>query len=99
MSKLKRRYPEEFNQEAVKLALQSPSIDKVARDLGIPGATLHGWLGELKQQPLISAPQNNPVDAQALLAENRRLLKELAQLKEEKEILKKAAAYFAKEQK
>jgi len=51
MSKTNRRYTEEFKQEAVKLALQSPSIDKVARDLGIPGATLHDWLGKLKQQP------------------------------------------------
>ena len=99
MSKTKRRYTKEFKQEAVKLALQSPSIDQVARDLDIPGATLHGWLGKLKQQPLANSTQNNLLDATALLAENRRLSKELAQLKEEKEILKKAAAYFAREQK
>jgi len=99
MPKIKRRYTEEFKQEAVKLALQSLSIDQVARDLGIPGATLHGWLGKLKQQPLVSSTQPTAIDAAALLTENRRLLKELAQLKEEKEILKKAAAYFAKEQK
>ena len=99
MSKTKRRYTEEFKQETVKLALQSPSIDKVARDLGIPGATLHGWLGKLKQQPLINSTQTSAVDTTALLAENRRLLKELAQVKEEREILKKATAYFAKEHK
>lgn len=99
MSKTKRRYPEEFKQEAVKLALQSSSIDQVARDLGIPCATLHGWLSKLKHQPLKPSIENNALDNAALLAENRRLLKELAQVKEEKEILKKAAAYFAKEQK
>lgn len=101
MPKLMRKYTEEFKQEAIKLALQKPSISGAAEDLGIPAATLHTWIYKLKgKQPLISnSGQETTVDIKSLLEENRRLHKENNILKEEKEILKKAATYFAQHQK
>ncbi|GAB4224396.1 MAG: hypothetical protein Tsb005_21440 [Gammaproteobacteria bacterium] len=45
-----RKYTKECKQEAINLALKSSSIDKTAKELGIPAATLHGWINlEFKQ--------------------------------------------------
>lgn len=102
MTKQVRKYTVEFKQESVNLALKSPSIAKTATELGIPIATLHTWVGQLKEKPKANAAsvdKNSTIDVAALLAENRRLHKENVVLKEEKEILKKAAAYFAQHQK
>jgi transposase len=101
MTRQVRRYPKEFKDEAVKLALKSSSIRNTATELGVPVGTLHTWLEQLKKKddlPSASKPPANQ-DIGLLLEENRRLHKELAVVKEEKEILKKAAAYFAQHQK
>lgn len=95
-----RKYTKEFKQEAVNLALKSPSIDKTAKELGIPTATLHGWIHVLKKEgDIATVDKDTSKDMAALIEENRRLHKELAIAKEEKEILKKAATYFAQHQK
>lgn len=96
MSKKPRHYTAEFKQEAVKLALKSPSISATAKDLGMPEPTLHTWVAKLSQS-LSQDKVAGSSDVAALLEENRRLVKELARLREEKEILKKAAVYFARE--
>ena len=98
MTRTVRKYTKEFKQEAINLALKSPSIVDTAKELGIPPATLHTWIHELKKKGKLSTVDaNSSKDMAALIEENRRLHKELAITKEEKEILKKAAAYFAKE--
>lgn len=99
MERSVRKYTQEFRQEAVKLALQKPSVSDAAKSLGIPTATLHSWVNSLKRQSKVNNVSATDVDMSAILAKNRRLNKELAILKEEKEILKKAAAYFARDQK
>lgn len=82
------------------LALKSPSINKTAQELGIPEATLHTWLHTLKKKgQLTAADAGSSKDMAALIEENHRLHKELAITREEREILKKAAAYFAQHQK
>ena len=52
-----RKYTKEFRQETVNLALKSPSISKVANDLGIPIATLHSWIAQLK-----NSSKSNDID-------------------------------------
>jgi len=100
MAKKNRKYTNEFKQEAVRLALKNPNISDAAKSLGIPMATLHGWINTLKDQKTTTTSFiSKPIDSPALLEENRRLHKEIAILKEEKEILKKAATYFAQHQK
>jgi transposase len=102
MSKRKsvRRYTPEFKREAVALALKSPSITNTAKELGIPIGTLHTWIGQLKKKgDLIKVDSDTGKDMSALVEENRRLHKELLIAREEREILKKAAAYFAQNQK
>lgn len=101
MTRRTRNYPNEFKQEAVKLALSSHTVSGVAEELGIPKATLHTWIYKARQSGTsIVAESNgaiNNVNAKELLEENRMLQKRLARLEQEKAILKKAATYFAKE--
>ncbi len=92
----KKRYTQEFKQEAVNLALKSPSISQTAKELGISIPTLHSWIKALKHMSTNSKGAN---DISSLLEENRRLHKELLRAQEERDILKKAAAYFAQNQK
>jgi transposase len=103
MERTVRKYPKEFKQESVNLALKSPSISKTATELGIPVATLHSWIHQFKSKakPKLAKgkPTNNSQNVAALIEENRRLHKELAVTREEREILKKAAAYFGQHQK
>jgi transposase len=100
MSRKVRRYTKEFKQEAVTLALKSPSISRTATELGLPMATLHSWIQQLKGKPLpTQSVSDDAPDITTLVEENRRLHKELAIAREEKEILKKAATYFAQHQK
>jgi transposase len=102
MTKKSRKYTKEFKQETVNLALRSPSIPRTATELGIPVPTLYTWIYQLKKKDQPQAAPGAPDDNQnmsALIEENRRLHKELAVAREEREILKKAAAYFAQNQK
>ena len=100
MTRTIRKYTKEFKQEAINLALKSPSVEKTAKELGIPTGTLHTWIYSLKKKGNIATiDANGGKDMAALVEENRRLHKELAVAKEEREILKKAAAYFAQHQK
>jgi transposase len=101
MARQVRRYTKEFREEAVKLALKSDLLTKTANELGIPVGTLSTWIRQLKGKSLVNSISNiDPTqNIELLLEENRRLHKELSIVKEEKEILKKAAAYFAQHQK
>jgi transposase len=87
-----------FRDEAVRLALTSPqSYSKTALDLGIKATTLYHWIKVSKDKaPVISDESGNQT---TLVEELNRLRKENARLKEEREILKKAATFFAKEAK
>lgn len=98
MSKVVRKfYPEEFKQSSAKLAAESAqSISQIARDLGISPTTLCGWVKKYypHHSPNLSSTQPTTCE---LEAENKRLRKELHRAKQERDILKKAAAYFAGE--
>jgi transposase len=99
MSEKRRQYTDEFIKDAVNLALKSHSLAATARELGIPVGTLNNWIIKLKQSSPSKTKPDSINDIATLIEENRRLHKELAVAREEKEILKKAAAYFAQHQK
>ena len=87
-----KRYPEEFKIEAVKQVVdRGHSIANVAKRLDI---TTHGLYAWVKKYGPDSKKHNDLTDAQA---EIKRLQKELKRTTEERDILKKAAAYFAKQ--
>ena len=86
------RYAEEFKREAVAQVLdRGYSVKEVADRLGVSTKSIYDWKKLYGQ----SGSQRQAVDAHQ--AENRRLKTELARVTEERDILKKAAAYFASE--
>ena len=92
----RRKFTDEFKDEAVKLITeQGYSIAEAARNLGVNANLLGRWKKE-KENPTEEA--NGAGAMTAMQAELKRLRKENKQLKMEREILKKAAAFFAKEQ-
>ena len=88
-----RQYALEFKQSSAKLAATGEKpIYKTANDLGVSASTLNGWVKRYYPntgEQLLS-PHN-------LSEELKRLRKEVSRLKQERDILKKAAAYFASE--
>ena len=89
----KRRYTAEFRAEAVKLVVeQGVGLAEAARRLDLPAKSLANWVRAGKP---VQGPAGRPVTD--LEAENARLRAECARLKMEREILRKAAAYFARD--
>lgn len=92
MSKEVNIYSEEFKQSSAKLAVESnQSIAQTAKNLGVNVNTLHGWIKKYTRQLKNKTLPNEP----NLYEEVQQLKKENARLKQERDILKKAAAYFA----
>lgn len=84
------RRSEEFKRDAVRIALTSGQPHKqVAADLGIGVSTLGKWIR------LYGEREKAPWGDQALMRENERLRRELRLVTEEREVLKKATAFFA----
>lgn len=91
----KKRFTLEFKREALALAESSESIAAVARDLDIPANTLYKWRSQLNHKP--SEDQKQRVRKSYRDEEIRRLERENKKLRLERDFLKKAAAFFAKE--
>ena len=68
----------------------------VAESLGVHRSLLQRWKSQLESEGALAFPGNGRSNATD--EEIRRLKKELARVRQERDILKKAAAYFAKEQ-
>lgn len=99
MPKKRKKYTREFKQEAVRLLDSDERNGRdIARELGLEQATLYRWRRQLglKPSPIGSVSEALSPDEREEL---RRLRKEVAQLRMDKEILKKATAFFAKESK
>jgi transposase len=97
LSRPRRQYTLAFKQEAVRLVKeQGLTAAQVARDLGLDRSLVRSWLEKAAAGELVDRPAGAPA-ASRLEEEVRRLRKENAILREEREILKKAAAFFAKE--
>jgi transposase len=89
-------YTEEFRREAVRLVEQAPDrIWQIARDLDVHHETLRSWWRRVQVND--TGPIVAPTRVLTLEEENRQLRQENARLTEEREILKKAAAFFARD--
>ena len=89
-------YSSEFRAGAVKLAIESDQPRSVtARELGINVNTLHTWVSKYQETNLPSSEQTDKIH---MYDELKQLRKENKRLKEERDILKEAAAYFASHQ-
>ena len=92
-----RSYDKEFKHNAVKLLLESGrSLSKISKELGVPTATLAGWVNVYKREGEQAFPGKGHVKPGE--AELVQLRKELAIVKEERDILKKALSIFTPRQ-
>ncbi len=85
------KYTPEFKQEAVRMA---EAKGAAARSLGLSAQTLSNWVKTEREERLPAAASGRTVSDEQV--ENARLRAQVARLEMEVEILKKAAAYFAK---
>lgn len=92
-TKKQNSYTSEFKESAVKLAIESDQpVAETARNLGVNVNTLHTWIGKY------SKPKVTPETTdEHIYDEVKRLKKELARVTQERDLLKKATAYFARE--
>ncbi len=92
----RRTFSREFKLEAVRLVNErGVAVAQAARDLGLHENVLRKWVRELLANPQQAFPGQGQMKPEQ--AEIERLKKEVAKLKMERDILKKAAAYFARE--
>lgn len=91
----RRRYTEEFKKEAVRLVRESAHpVAQVARELGISDNVLYRWTAQHRQAEVHGTTRA----AQRTEAEEfTRVKRELARVTQERDFLKRAAAFFAKE--
>ena len=88
------KYTLEFKLEAVRLVKGGQAVPVTAKILGVPTQTLGNWV-RLSEKGQLKGAGDKPVSAEQM--ELARLRAELARVKMERDILKKATAYFAKE--
>jgi len=93
----KRQYTQEFKKEAVEYSLTSEkTIEEVARDLGISHHNLNRWRTEYRKNGQLVFPGHGKENLTLQEEESRRLKKELIDITQERDVLKKALAIFTK---
>jgi len=92
--RFKQEYTKEFRERTIKMVISSDKLTtQIAKDLGLKSSTLYSWINKAKSGNVEDNGKNN----EALFDELKRLKKELSEVKEQRDILKKATAYFARE--
>jgi transposase len=92
----RRKFSREFKVEAIRLIKdRGVSVAQAARDLDVHENVLRKWVRELASNPQQAFPGHGQMKPEQL--EIERLRREVAKLKAERDILKKAAAFFARE--
>ena len=97
MEEIRRQYSEEFKKDAVSHSLTSEkTVEEVARDLGIAHSNLRRWLAQYSKNGELAFPGKGKQRLTPQEEEIRRLKKELDEVRQERDILKKALAIFTK---
>jgi transposase len=98
-----RKYSQEFKESTIQLVLNSKeATKKIAKDLDVHEKTLYAWVKAYKEANNIAVEKQGEGKQKSIVKESeaeelKRLRKENRILKQERDILKKATAYFAKE--
>ena len=94
--RIRRKFTKEFKIEAVELVKQrSGKVTEIAENLGIHPVVLHRWVKEFSEDPEYAFPGQGKLKSPD--EEVHKLKKELKDLKEERDILKKALAIFSRQ--
>ena len=92
--RVKNRYTQEFKSEAINMAVNGDlSLSEVASNLGLNYKTLYNWVKG--SMPVSSSTQAGKSKIKELESEVQALRRDLKRARQERDILKKAAAYFA----
>jgi transposase len=96
MAKPRRKFSREYKLEAVRRVVNNGEpVTEVARAIGVQSQSLHGWVRAFKAEANEAFRGNGKLTAQD--EEIRKLRRELARVQEERDILKKATVFFARE--
>jgi transposase len=96
MGNTRRRFTDEFKREAVRLCSQPGAvITQIAKNLGVDQSVLRRWV-QLERDGAMEMNASKPLRAEAL-SELQRVQRELRRVTMERDILKKALGYFAKD--
>lgn len=91
-----KRFTQEFKEEAIRLVLTSGRTQaQVARDLGVGHTTLERWIAQHRDRQM--EERSGPLPGEDMAAELKRLRRENEVLRQERDILKKATAFFVRE--
>ena len=97
MEGIRRHYSEEFKKDAVSHSLTSEkTVEEVSRDLGIAHSNLKRWRAQYSKNGELAFPGKGKQRLTPQEEEIRRLKKELYEVQQERDILKKALAIFTK---
>ena len=96
-TRIRRSFTPQFKQDAVALVREGRTVTAVAHDLGLARSLLQRWRDQLGREP--DAPMPALGRRRPAMDEVRRLQQQLRDVTEERDILKKALAYFADDQK
>lgn len=94
--KRRRTFSTAFKEEAIRRVRKVGNINAVAKELGVTPSAVSAWVKEAEHKEALASAGAGSSNSE-LEAENRRLREKIARLEEEKEILKKATAFFARE--
>jgi transposase len=95
MKKGRRKYSREFKLEAVRQLTSGRQLAQVARELGVDAQVIRRWKDQVSVDAATAFPGNGRARGED--AELQRLRREVAQLRAERDFLKKAAAFFARD--
>jgi len=96
-TRVRRSFTPQFKRDAVSMVQAGKSVTEVARNLGVGHSLLQYWKNQVEKKEQEAFPGRG--NASPELEELRRVQKELEDVREERDILKKALAYFADDQK
>ena len=96
MTKTRKIYSEEFKLNAIALSYRRENIKELAHELGIRAELLYRWRKSHSVDQTIGFPGNGKKKMSSDEAENAKLRKELAEMRMERDILKKAVGIFSK---
>jgi transposase len=96
MKEKRQIFDRNFKLKAVELSYERDNIKELAHELGIRVELLYRWRAEFATRPQTSFPGNGKVNRSAEETEILRLQKELAEMRMERDILKKAISIFSK---